>query len=196
MKQTLKMSDNELIANYLGGDLHSMDVLVNRYKGKVYSYILMVVKDSALADDIFQETFIKAIQVLRTGVYKEEGKFIQWINRIAHNLIIDNFRKEKRLGAFGRVDVDKLAGLNDFMVDSIEDTMIKHQQEKQFLELLNYLPEEQKEVIKLRHYCDLSFKDIATLTNVSINTALGRMRYAIINLRKIIEEHNITLMVK
>ncbi|MDL2227399.1 sigma-70 family RNA polymerase sigma factor [Odoribacter sp. OttesenSCG-928-L07] len=194
MKENFNLSDNELIANYLKGDMFSMEVLVNRYKGKVYSYILMIVKDSALADDIFQETFIKVIQTLRSGVYKEEGKFIQWINRIAHNLIIDNYRKEKRLGTMGAVDVENIAELNDFMVDSIEDTLIKKQQEQQLLELLELLPEEQKEVVKLRHYCDLSFKDIAALTNVSINTALGRMRYAIINLRKIIEEQNITLL--
>lgn len=194
MKESLKLSDNELIANYLNGDMFSMEVLVNRYKGKVYSYILMIVKDSALADDIFQETFIKVIQTLRSGVYKEEGKFIQWINRIAHNLIIDNYRKEKRLGTLDSVDVDKIAGLNDFVVDSIEDTLIKKQQEQQLMELLELLPEEQKEVVKLRHYCDMSFKDIAAITDVSINTALGRMRYAIINLRKIIEEQNITLL--
>ncbi|MDR2085393.1 MAG: sigma-70 family RNA polymerase sigma factor [Bacteroidales bacterium] len=174
--------------------MYSMEILVNRYKGKVYSYILMIVKDDVLADDIFQETFIKAIQTLRSGVYKEEGKFIQWINRIAHNLIIDNYRKEKRLGTTGTIDVDKLAGVNDFLVDSIEDSLIRRQHEEQLVKLLDLLPEEQKEVVKLRHYCDLSFKDIAALTDVSINTALGRMRYAIINLRKIIEEQNITLM--
>jgi RNA polymerase sigma-70 factor (ECF subfamily) len=194
MKESFKLSDNELIANYLNGDMYSMEILVNRYKGKVYSYILMIVKDDVLADDIFQETFIKAIQTLRSGVYKEEGKFIQWINRIAHNLIIDNYRKEKRLGTTGTIDVDKLAGVNDFLVDSIEDSLIRRQHEEQLVKLLDLLPEEQKEVVKLRHYCDLSFKDIAALTDVSINTALGRMRYAIINLRKIIEEQNITLM--
>ena len=196
MKENSKLTDNELVANYLAGDMHSMEVLVNRYKGKVYTYILMIVKDNVLADDIFQETFIKAIQTLRSGVYKEEGKFIQWINRIAHNLIIDNYRKEKRLGTADTIDVENIACVNGFAVDSIEDTMIKRQFEEQLIGLVDLLPEEQREVIKLRHYCDLSFKDIAALTGVSINTALGRMRYAIINLRRIIKEQNIVLLEK
>lgn len=188
-----KFSDDELIARYAAGDVHSVEVLINRYKSKVYSYILMVVKDDFLADDIFQETFIKVVQTLKVGAYKEEGKFIRWINRIAHNLIMDYYRKDKRSGVDVEVPVEKLADSSECFVDSTESSMIRLQSEDQMMKLVEMLPVEQSEVVKLRHYCNMSFKDIAALTDVSINTALGRMRYAIINMRKIIDERKISV---
>jgi RNA polymerase sigma-70 factor (ECF subfamily) len=188
------VSDQELISEYLSGNHGSLEKLVNRHKTKVFSYILMVVKDKQLADDIFQDTFIKVINTLRSGTYKEEGKFIQWAMRIAHNLIIDFFRKAKRLPM-----VDK--GNEDFDIfdtirivdESIEDRMISEQIQMDVRNLIELLPREQREVLVMRHYSDMSFKEIAEQTDVSINTALGRMRYALINLRKMIEERSITL---
>jgi RNA polymerase sigma factor (sigma-70 family) len=188
------VSDQELISEYLSGNHGSLEKLVNRHKTKVFSYILMVVKDKQLADDIFQDTFIKVINTLRSGTYKEEGKFIQWAMRIAHNLIIDFFRKAKRLPM-----VDK--GNEDFDIfdtirivdESIEDRMISEQIQTDVRNLIELLPREQREVLVMRHYSDMSFKEIAEQTDVSINTALGRMRYALINLRKMIDERSITL---
>jgi RNA polymerase sigma factor (sigma-70 family) len=188
------VSDQELISEYLSGNHGSLEKLVNRHKAKVFSYILMVVKDKQLADDIFQDTFIKVINTLRSGTYKEEGKFIQWAMRIAHNLIIDFFRKAKRLPM-----VDK--GNEDFDIfdtirivdESIEDRMINEQIQMDVRNLIELLPREQREVLVMRHYSDMSFKEIAEHTDVSINTALGRMRYALINLRKMIDEKAITL---
>jgi len=188
------VSDQELISEYLSGNHGSLEKLVNRHKSKVFSYILMVVKDKQLADDIFQDTFIKVINTLRSGTYKEEGKFIQWAMRIAHNLIIDFFRKAKRLPM-----VDK--GGEDFDIfdtirivdESIEDRMINDQIQTDVRNLIELLPQEQREVLVMRHYSDMSFKEIAEQTDVSINTALGRMRYALINLRKMIEQKEITL---
>ncbi|MFZ4706536.1 MAG: RNA polymerase sigma factor [Bacteroidales bacterium] len=188
------VSDQELISEYLSGNHGSLEKLVHRHKTKIFSYILMVVKDKQLADDIFQDTFIKVINTLRSGTYKEEGKFIQWAMRIAHNLIIDFFRKAKRLPM-----VDK--GGEDFDIfdtirivdESIEDRMISEQIQTDVRNLIELLPREQREVLVMRHYSDLSFKEIAEQTDVSINTALGRMRYALINLRKMIEEKEITL---
>lgn len=188
------VSDQELISEYLSGNHGSLEKLVHRHKNKVFSYILMVVKDKQLADDIFQDTFIKVISTLRSGTYKEEGKFIQWAMRIAHNLIIDFFRKAKRLPM-----VDK--GGEDFDIfdtirivdESVEDRMINEQIQMDVRNLIELLPREQREVLVMRHYSDMSFKEIAEQTDVSINTALGRMRYALINLRKMIEEKEITL---
>ena len=195
MKETTKISDNELITRYVNGDLRSIEILVSRYKVRVYSYISMIIDDKFVADDIFQDTFIKAIQMLRMGSYKEEGKFYHWITTIAHNLIIDMFRKEKRKGipVSSNVDIENVFDNDESYELSIEDKLISQHNSEQLNTLIDMLPEEQSEVIKLRHYCDLSFKDISLLTNVSINTALGRMRYAIINLRKLIEENNISL---
>ncbi|HNY07389.1 MAG TPA: sigma-70 family RNA polymerase sigma factor [Bacteroidales bacterium] len=188
------VSDQELINRYLSGNQASLELLIHRHKNKVYSYILTVVKDKELADDIFQDTFIKVIYTLRSGTYQEEGKFIQWVMRIAHNLIIDFFRKSKRIpvvdNSNDEFDIFDTIKISD---GSIEDRMINEQIHEDVRKLIECLPEEQKQVLIMRHYADMSFKDIAEQTDVSINTALGRMRYALINLRKMIKEKEIIL---
>ena len=188
------VSDQELISAYLSGSHASLSNLVNRHKSKVFAYILMVVKDKQLADDIFQDTFIKVINTLSSGTYKEEGKFIQWVMRIAHNLIIDFFRKAKRLPMLEKSnDGSDIFDNVRIIEDSIEDRMISDQIHEDIRNLIELLPREQREVLVMRHYSDMSFKEIAEQTDVSINTALGRMRYALINLRKMIDQKEITL---
>jgi RNA polymerase sigma factor (sigma-70 family) len=193
---TQHVSDQELISAYLSGDQYSLEKLINRHQNRVFAYILMVVKDKHLADDVFQDTFIKVVNTLRSGSYKEEGKFIQWVMRIAHNLIIDHFRKAKRIPVVENKneDFDMLGSLR-LTDDSIEDRMIIEQIHEDVRKLIEYLPPEQKEVLMMRHYSGMSFKDIAEQTEVSINTALGRMRYALINLRKLIDKKDIVLTV-
>jgi len=192
--KAIKASDSQLIAEYLDGNQHSLEILITRHKNRVFAYILMVVKDKQLADDIFQDTFIKVINTMQAGSYKEEGKFIQWVMRIAHNLIIDYFRKSKRLPL---VDNDSsefdIFDTIRFTDASVEEKMIIDQIHQDVRDLIEHLPQEQKEVLFMRHYSDMSFKDIAEHTDVSINTALGRMRYALINLRKLIQEKEIVL---
>jgi RNA polymerase sigma-70 factor (ECF subfamily) len=154
----------------------------------------MVVKDKDLADDIFQDAFIKVVNTLRAGNYKEEGKFLQWVMRISHNLIIDHFRKEKRIPVVNNSSDDfDIFDTISLESPSIEDAMITQQIHLDVRRLIEFLPQEQKDVLKMRHYANMSFKDIAEMTGVSINTALGRMRYALINLRKLIEENNVVL---
>ncbi|MFC2107342.1 RNA polymerase sigma factor [Bacteroidota bacterium] len=193
MKATT-ISDKQLIKEYLNGNQISLEKLISRHKNRVYAYILMVVKDKQLADDIFQDTFIKVINTMKAGSYKEEGKFIQWVMRIAHNLIIDYFRKSKRIPVIDNdssdFDIFDTISLTD---KSIEERLIINQIHKDVRGLIEHLPPEQKEVLYMRHYSDMSFKDIAEQTDVSINTALGRMRYALINLRKLIKDKNIIL---
>jgi RNA polymerase sigma-70 factor (ECF subfamily) len=187
-------SDKELISQYLEGNQASLEHLINRHQNRVFAYILMVVKDKQLADDIFQDTFIKVINTIRSGAYKEEGKFIQWVMRIAHNLIIDYFRKSKRIPVIDNDNSDfDIFDTIRFTDPSIEDQMITDQIHDDVRKLIELLPPEQKEVLFMRHYSEMSFKDIAEQTNVSINTALGRMRYALINLRKLIKEKNVIL---
>jgi len=191
-----QISDQELVNNYLNGNHSSFEILINRHQGRVFSYILMLVKDRQLADDIFQDTFIKIIRTLKSGAYKEEGKFIQWAMRIAHNLIIDHFRKSKRLPTIDSQfdDVSVVRQLNQ-ADPSVEELMITEQIHDDLRKMINFLPEEQREVLYLRLYSEMSFKDIAELTGVSINTALGRMRYALINMRKMAKDHNVFLTV-
>ena len=190
------ISDQELIGKYLSGNEQALEKLIYRHKRKVYAYIMMVVKDDQLADDIFQDTFIKVINTIRSRSYKEEGKFIQWVMRIAHNLIIDHFRRNKRIPVINNsnddFDIFDLVRITD---PSIEEQIIMDQIYEDVRNLIELLPEEQKEVLIMRHYSDMSFKEIADATNVSINTALGRMRYALINLRKIVKEKNLILSV-
>jgi len=190
------VSDQELINRYLSGDEIYLEQLINRHKSKIYSYILMIIKDRQATDDIFQDTFIKIISVLKSGSYKEEGKFIQWAMRIAHNLIIDTFRRAKRIPVI-ETQVDGYNVLDNLMIfdDSAEDRIITEQIHQDVRKLIEFLPPEQREVLLMRHYADMSFKDIAEQTDVSINTALGRMRYALINLRKMIEAKEIKLSV-
>ena len=186
-------SDQELITRYLTGNESSLEIIINRHKDRVFSYILMVVKSPAVADDLFQDTFIKVINTLKSGTYKEEGKFIHWVMRIAHNLVIDYFRKKKRLPIKENSDERDIFELLNMKTESIEDILIMDQIHKDLRILVDYLPDEQKEVLLMRHYIGMSFKDIAEETDVSINTALGRMRYAILNIRRLVAENNISL---
>jgi len=190
--------DDELIHLYQNGNEDAFAQLLERYKKKVYGYILNVVRDKAIAEDIFQETFFKVIRTLKKKQYTGEGKFIQWVIRISHNLIIDNFRQNGKISTISKivrpdgkvVDVFDVVKIEQH---SSEDTLIKKQILQDIRKLVEHLPFEQREVVILRHYYDLSFKEIADMTNVSINTALGRMRYAIINLRRLAEQHKIAL---
>ena len=183
-----KKSDNELVAAYMDNDKQAFEVLLSRHKNKVYNYILSLVKDKALADDIFQDTHIKIVNTLRNGTYRDEGKYIQWVMRIAHNLVIDHFRRNQR---FPTVRTDENFDIFDVLgnsEESIEQKIIREQINDDVKKLIRQLPEEQRKVLIMRHYSNMSFKDIAEKTDVSINTALGRMRYALINLRRMAEE--------
>lgn len=188
------LNDKELVESYRNGNVASFELLVERHKNKVFSYILMLVKDRQLADDIFQDTFLKIIRTIKAGAYKEEGKFIQFAMRIAHNLVIDHFRKSNRLPMADSVNNEYSIIDNLKYTDrSVEDEMIEEQVYGDLRKMIDLLPDEQKEVLNMRMYADMSFKEIADATNVSINTALGRMRYALINLRKMAKDYNLTL---
>jgi len=187
-------SDDELIQRFISGDQSSVESLILRHKNKVYGYISMYIRDQALAEDIFQDTFLKVIQSLKAGRYQENGRFISWVMRIAHNLIIDHFRKEKQMNVISNDDYESdIFNSKKLCEANVEDVMVKRQVIKDVRRLIQMLPEDQREVVILRHYTGLSFKEIADISNVSINTALGRMRYALINMRKLMEEKNITL---
>lgn len=188
------IGEHRLICEFLEGKPSSLQELIERHQTRLYSYIFVMVKDKQLADDLFQDTFVKVINTIKSGNYNDEGKFIQWVMRIAHNLVIDHFRKQKKLN-FVEVTNDQYNLMDTLKVTdpSIEDILVTEQIHKDIQLLLGHLPEEQKEVLYLRCYSGLSFKDIAEQTEVSINTALGRMRYALINLRKLIKEKNIIL---
>ena len=189
-----EISDKQLISEYLSGKTISLERLIHRHQSKVFAYILMIVKDKQLADDIFQDTFIKVIKTIRGGSYKEEGKFIQWVMRIAHNLIIDHFRKSRRIPVIdNNHDEFDIFETIKFTDPSVEEMMVTSQIHQDLRELVGMLPQEQKDVLVMRHYYNMSFKDIAEQTDVSINTALGRMRYALINLRKLIKEKEVIL---
>jgi RNA polymerase sigma factor (sigma-70 family) len=194
-----QLTDQVLVHNYLNGDESALSVLIQRHQQKVFSYIRMLVKDSQLAEDIFQDVFVKVIHTLKSGNYNEEGKFLPWIMRIAHNLSIDHFRRAKRMPLVqnSRADGEEFDVFRTLRImdDNVEDKMVKTQILKDVKRLIQELPPEQQEVLILRHYADLSFQEIAEMTNVSINTALGRMRYALINLRKIIKNKEIILSV-
>ncbi|GAB6279550.1 MAG: sigma-70 family RNA polymerase sigma factor [Lentimicrobium sp.] len=187
------LSDQELVKMYQSGDSVCLEQLILRYQDKITSYVLTFVKSRHLADDIVQDTFVKVINTIRSGAYKEEGKFIQWVMRIAHNLVIDYFRRQKKFPvAEGSEDVDIMATL-PLQDRSVEESIIYDQILTDVKKMLKYLPLEQRRVVEMRIYEDLSFKEIAELTQVSINTALGRMRYALINLRKSAKENDILL---
>jgi len=194
MFRTNALNDNELVQQFIEGDQNSLEILIHRHKSRVYSYILLIVKNQELAEDVFQETFIKVIRSLKRGKYVENGKFVSWVLRIAHNLIIDHFRKEKLQGTVSNdsMEVD-IFNSQKFSEDTIEDQIVSSQILNEVKELIKELPDDQQQVIYMRHYMELSFKEIAEQTGVSINTALGRMRYALINLRKLIREKNLNL---
>ena len=191
-----KLTDHELVKQFIDGEQLSFEILVNRHKDKVYTYIFLMVKNDHLANDIFQETFIKVVKSLNLGKYQENGKFISWVIRIAHNLIIDHFRKAKQMKTFSNDEYETdIFNSSKFSDNNVEEDIIQEQIKTDVRKLVDYLPEEQKEVILLRHFVGLSFKEIADQTDVSINTALGRMRYALINLRKLIEEKKLNLTI-
>ena len=189
-----KMSDIELVNEFIAGKKSAMECLIKRHKRKVYTYIYINVKNRELAEDIFQDTFIKVIRSLETGKYNDEGKFLSWVMRISHNLVIDHFRKQKQFRTISNDDteVDMFNSMK-YSEKTIEQQIIKEQITKDVKNLIEFLPDDQKEVVILRHYVGMSFKEISEHTDVSINTALGRMRYALINLRKMIEEKNMVL---
>ena len=192
-----QLTDEKLVKLYEDGDCNAFEILLSRYKSKVYSYIYLFVRNRELTEDIFQDTFIKAIATIQQGKYVESGKFLAWINRIAHNLIIDYFRREKNENTFSadsvEYDVWKDADLTE---KSIEDVLSNEQVLNDVVHLVNYLPELQQEVVRMRYFEGLSFKEIAEKTDVSINTALGRMRYALMNMRRIALEKDVYLELK
>ena len=189
-----QFSDQDLVKRFIQGDQTSIEVLINRHKNKVFTYIILIVKNQSLAEDIFHDTFIKVIKSLKEGKYKDNGKFVSWVIRIAHNLTIDHFRKEKQINTYSNEDYEAdIFNSKKLSESTVEDIMVETQIIKEVRLLIDELPEDQKQVILLRHYGGLSFKEIADQTDVSINTALGRMRYALINLRKLIEQKNLSL---
>jgi len=189
-------TDNELVRLFIDGDHSALEILIKRHKTKLFSYIMSLVKDRALAEDIFQDTFIKAIRSLKSEGYKDDGRFVCWITRIAHNLVIDYYRKQKNYKEVldGDNDVSVFDSIR-FSEGSIEQTLTKNQISKDLKKMIRQLPDEQRTIVLMRLQFNMSFKEIADQTNVSINTALGRMRYAIINLKKMIEENNISCTV-
>jgi len=193
MKSTIQMTDCDLIRLFKSGDVNALDNLIRRHKDKIYTSIFMLLKDKAMAEDMFQNTFIKVIETIRGGNYNEEGKFLPWVLRIAHNLCLDHFRKVKRAPKVKNTDNEYLHDNMLFSEDGADVHIVRRQTHDKVRRLLDFLPNEQQEVIVLRHYAELSFKEIATLTNCSINTALGRMRYAIINLRRMMDEKQIAV---
>lgn len=193
MKTFNQASDTQLIRGFQEGNSNALEVLINRYKDKIFSSILFLVKDKYLAEDLFQDVFIKVIDTLRNNRYTEEGKFLPWALRISHNLCVDYFRKVKRSPSIKTSDDRDIFEVINVVEDSPETKMMQAQSHDRVRKMLKMLPEEQREVIVLRHFADMSFKDIAQITNCSINTALGRMRYGLINLRKVMLEKQIAL---
>lgn len=187
-------SDRALLGQYLAGDQRAISQLIERHSRRVRDYIRMIVKDRDVAEDIFQETFIKAVRVIDEGRYVDSGKFLSWVLRIAHNQVIDHFRHQKQQKTITEADsgYDVLGTLR-FAEPTIEDQMMSQQTAESLRLLIEELPDEQREVVKLRYYANLTFKEIAEQTDVSVNTALGRMRYALINLRRMIQEKNMVL---
>ena len=191
------IDDRDLVNAYINGEEKAFEALLMRHKDKIYRFIYMKVKDSALAQDIFQDTFIKVVNTLKAGNYNEEGKFLPWAMRIAHNLVIDFFRKNNKV----KMVSESSSQREDFNIfhtlkledENVQDEMTRVELESQMVELLEHLPDSQKEILKMRIFKEMSFKDIAELEDISINTALGRMRYALINLRKLIEKHQLVV---
>src|ERR1700733_5212286 len=188
-----KKTDHELIHQFRDGDLYALEALIIRHKDKLYTSILFLVKDKYLAEDIFQDVLIKIIDTIRGGRYTEEGKFLPWAMRIAHNLCVDHFRKVKRTPTIRNGEDKDIFEVLNFSEDNAETKMMRRQSHDRVRDMLQRLPEDQREVIILRHYADMSFKEIAAMTDCSINTALGRMRYGLINLRKLMTQKQIAL---
>lgn len=193
MPSLTSLNDHELVNAFVSGNINALETLILRHKDKIYTSILFLVKDQYLAEDIFQDAFIRIIDTMRGGKYTEEGKFLPWAMRIAHNLCVDHFRKVKRTPTIKNSEDQDIFEVLNFTEESAEDKMIKKQSHNRVRDMLDMLPEDQREVIILRHYADMSFKQIAHVTNCSINTALGRMRYGLINLRKMMTQKQIAL---
>ncbi len=185
------VSDSQLVALYKNGNEEAFEKLVNRHKAKIYTATLLIVKDRYTAEDLMQETFIKVVNTIKSGRYNEEGKFLPWVMRIAHNLSIDHFRKNRRYPTVIMEDGSNVFNTLTFSEDSAESVQIRKDTHSMLKQFIRELPDAQREVLIMRHYMDMSFKEIADNTGVSINTALGRMRYALINLRKMMDKHNI-----
>jgi RNA polymerase sigma-70 factor (ECF subfamily) len=197
MDMIKSLTDEQLISQFANGNNQAFDVLLSRHKNRVFTYILYIVRNRDLAEDIFQESFMKVIMTIKQGRYTENGKFYAFVTRVAHNLIIDHYRRERNENTisneeFSEVDLFNNSKLCD---ENIEDLLVKNQVYDDVTKLVRHLPENQQEVVKMRFYDDLSFKEIADLTGVSINTALGRMRYAVLNMRRMAEENNISLAI-
>ena len=193
MKSLSALPDQQLVHLYMGGNSAALSTLVLRYKSKLYTSIYLLVKDKYLAEDMFQDVFIRVIDKLKNGHYTEEGKFLPWIMRIAHNMCLDHFRKTKRLPVIKTSDDVDIFEMLNFTVKSAEERMITGESQERVRKMLDMLPDDQREIIIMRHYANLTFKEIASLKDISINTALGRMRYGLINLRKTMVEKQISL---
>ena len=185
--------DAALVRDYVGGDENALSILIKRHQSKIYGFIYSKVTDRDIADDIFQDTFIKVIKTLKSNSYNEEGKFLPWVMRISHNLIVDHFRRNKKMPMYRETEEFSIFSIMTDNSPNIENRIITEQVESDLQRLIMELPDDQKEVLQMRIYQDLSFKEIADLTGVSINTALGRMRYALMNLRKVIDKNKIIL---
>jgi RNA polymerase sigma factor (sigma-70 family) len=190
------ISDYELIQRFVTGEQSCFEEIIHRHKNKVFAYISLYIRDQALAEDIFQDTFLKVIQSVKAGKYYDNGKFLSWVMRIAHNLIIDHFRHLKQMNTMSNDDYESDLFNSKKLADAnVEDNIIRGQIRKDVRRLIGQLPDDQREVVILRHYAGLSFKEIADITDVSINTALGRMRYALINMRKIMQDNQMSLTI-
>ncbi len=189
----VQLSDSLLVNNYVEGDENSLTILINRHQSKIFGFIYSKILDRDISNDIFQDTFIKVIKTLKSNSYNEEGKFLPWVMRIAHNLIIDHFRRNKKMPMFRETEEFSIFSVMSDDSPSIENKIIREQVEVDLRKLIEELPADQKEVLVMRMYQDMSFKEISEITGVSINTALGRMRYALMNMRKVIDKHQIIL---
>ena len=189
----VQLPDALLVKNYVAGDENALGTLINRHQSKIYGFIYSKVSNRDISDDIFQDTFIKVIKTLKSNAYNEEGKFLPWVMRIAHNLVVDHFRRNKKMPMFRETEEFSIFSIMSDNVPNIESQIITNQVESDLRKLIEELPADQKEVLVMRMYQDLSFKEISELTGVSINTALGRMRYALMNMRKVIDKHKIVL---
>ncbi|MBC7424623.1 MAG: sigma-70 family RNA polymerase sigma factor [Ferruginibacter sp.] len=193
MKNFISLTDQQLITLFNEGESYAMEILVNRHKERIFTSIYLLVKDKYLAEDIFQDMFIKIIETFRAGKYKDENKFAQWAMRIGHNLCVDHFRKVKSKPVIRTSEGADIFDVLNFAEPSVEDKIMKMQSGDRIMKLVCKLPEDQREVIILRHFADLKFREISKILDCSVNTALGRMRYALLNLRKLIEEKQIAL---
>jgi RNA polymerase sigma-70 factor (ECF subfamily) len=193
MRSPIILTDEQLVRLFIDGETEALDILINRHKNRIFTSIYLLIKDKYLAEDIFQDLFIKIIENLRSNNYKEENKFLQWAMRIAHNLCVDHFRRLKKEPVIKTSNDRDIFDILDFREPNAEQTIMKNQSHNKVMQMVDQLPEDQREVIILRHFADLKFKEISELLHCSVNTALGRMRYGLINIRKMIEENHLAL---